>query len=454
MKITSTYPAKIKEYNHIFKDTLALYRNAVDFYINLMLSEWASFDKLLSTQAVNLAEKLSVTTGKRPVVKYDFGVSFYKFPCYLRRAAIAESFGMVSSYRSNYKKWETSDPRTRGREPSRPKAGHVFPVLYKGNMYDGDIFNDDTLKIKIYRNNTWDWLTVKLRKTDVDYIKRYCRHMRICSPALIKKGKEWFLSFPFEEETDLERIPIEKQKILAIDLGINTACTCSVMASDGTVLGRHFLKLSGEYDCLKRKTDHIKRAQRHGSRSVKNLWAYARGINKDIAVKTARYIISIAELYNVDVIVMEHLDLNGKVKGSKKQKLKLWRARYVQSMVMHKAHHNGKRVSTVNAWCTSRLAFDGSGRVLRGEESEKTGGCYSVCEFQTGKVYNCDLNATYNIGARYFVRELMKTLPVMETQRIGVKIPGCVKRSTCTLSTLISLNRELYPAESGYIPAI
>ena len=80
------------------------------------------------------------------------------------------------------------------------------------------------------------------------------------------------------------------------------------------------------------------------------------------------------------------------------------------------------RISRICAWGTSRLAFDGSGRVLRGRDSAKTNGSYSVCEFSTGKVYNCDLNAAYNIGARYFVREITKSLPVTEGQRVLAKV--------------------------------
>ena len=82
------------------------------------------------------------------------------------------------------------------------------------------------------------------------------------------------------------------------------------------------------------------------------------------------------------------------------------------------------RISRVNVWNTSRLAYDGSGRVRRGSESEKTQGSYSLCEFTTGEVYNCDLNASYNIGARYFVREIIKSLPATEGQRIAANVPG------------------------------
>ena len=67
-------------------------------------------------------------------------------------------------------------------------------------------------------------------------------------------------------------------------------------------------------------------------------------------------------------------------------------------------------------------------------------------EFSTGKIYNCDLNASYNIGARYFIREIIKSLPVTKGQQLLAKVPEAVYRSTCTLSTLISLNAELCAA--------
>ena len=35
MKIFSSYSVKIKHYNHIFKDTVAIYRSAVDYLIGM-----------------------------------------------------------------------------------------------------------------------------------------------------------------------------------------------------------------------------------------------------------------------------------------------------------------------------------------------------------------------------------------------------------------------------------
>ena len=40
MKIFTTYSVKIKHYNHIFKDTVSIYRKAVDFFIDVCLDKW------------------------------------------------------------------------------------------------------------------------------------------------------------------------------------------------------------------------------------------------------------------------------------------------------------------------------------------------------------------------------------------------------------------------------
>ena len=442
MKIYSSYKVKIKHYNRIFDQTVRLYRDAVDFFIDVIDTEWDKIaDISTSIRRVNAVEKLTIRTSKRPTVSYDFGKGFYKFPSYMRRAAISEALGMVSSYRSNLDNWTTADPLIRGKRPAKPVAGHVCPAMYRDSSYVR--VDDDTARVKVFMRNTWDWLTVSLRRSDVDYIRKHCAGRSECVPVLRKRGKEWYLDFSFEENVKLADKHVSKQKILAVDLGINNAATVCVMAWDGTILGRRFLKLPGEYDSLEHAINRIKKAQQNGAWKMPGLWARARGINDRIAVLTAQYIIDIAAENEVDVIVFEHLELSGRKRGSKKQRLHHWRAQYVQQMVTDKAHRAGIRISRVNAWGTSRYAYDGSGKVLRGKESDKTGGSYSMCEFTTGKIYNCDLNATYNIGARYYIRELIKSLPETERLALEAKVPSIARRSTCTWIDLIRMETVL-----------
>jgi len=448
VKQMSLYSVRISRSPEIRKTlsaTAGIYRKAVDFFIHVCMKEWGSISSCKGqTGKVNAVEAFTVKTSKRASVPYDFGKEFYKFPSYLRRAAIAEAVGKVSSWKSNLKNWEGADPRTRGRRPGEPSAGYVYPAMYRDNMFVRT--GTYTASIKVFIRNTWDWVEIGLRKGDVDYILRHCKNRRECVPTLQKRGKLWYLDFAFEETVELPDTEASARRILAVDLGINSACTCCVMGPDGTVTGRGFLKLPAENDRLGRAIGRIRKAQRQGARRMPRLWARAKGISDDIAVKTADFIVKTAVLYDVDVIVMEHLDLHGKKRGSRRQRLHHWKAMYVQKMVAQKAHRERIRISTVCAWNTSRLAFDGSGRVKRGRESERTADNYSICEFSTGKIYNCDLNASYNIGARYFIRELIKPLPVTAKQRLEAKVPSVSKRSTCTLSTLISLGAALAAA--------
>lgn len=148
MEIFSTYSVKIKHYNHIFKETVSLYREAVDFYIHVCLEHWDKVSQEKnSVKRVNILERFTHKTKKNPVAQYpSFDQKFYKFPSYLRRSAISEALGKVSSYKSNLTNWEKESVQTRGRQPSFPKAGSVYPALYHTNMYQKiDIYE---MKIK------------------------------------------------------------------------------------------------------------------------------------------------------------------------------------------------------------------------------------------------------------------------------------------------------------------
>ena len=438
MDIFSTYSVKIKHYNHIFKDTVKVYREAVDFLITVCLENWeelSNIDGVLNKQ--RFIEVLCHNTKNNKAI-YDFDDKFYKFPGYLRRGAISEAIGKVSSYKSNLDNWKANPV---GKEPSIPRAGYIFPCMYRTDMYKTIEGEDYKTLIKVRIRNTWDWIEVDLHKSDIDYINRHCKLRKKCAPTLQKRGKEWYLDIPFEEKIKLNDTPIKEQTIIAVDLGINSAATISVMLSDGTILDRRFLSLSKEQDCLKHSVNRIKKAQQNRCYRTPRLWARAKGINKDISIKTANFIIDVAVLYNADTIVFEHLDKSGKKKGSKKQKLHLWKCKEVQAIVTNKAHRLSMRVSTINAWGTSKLAFDGSGYVLRGSDTDLP--TYSLCKFSNGKIYNCDLSASYNIGARYFIREILKSVPAKVRFELEAKVPQVTKRSTCTFSTLINLNAEL-----------
>ena len=182
----------------------------------------------------------------------------------------------------------------------------------------------------------------------------------------------------------------------------------------------------------------IRRFQReHESVQTKSKWAYAKHLNIELGRKIAGAVTKYAKEKHADVIVFEYLETKGKISGRKKQKLHLWKKRDIQKRCEHQAHRNGMRISRICAWNTSRLAYDGTGTVIRDP------GNHSLCVFQTGKRYNCDLSASYNIGARYFIRELLKPLPVTERSLLEAKVPAVKRRTSCVYADLRKLSSEM-----------
>ena len=437
MQQFTTYGAKIHmDSAKPVQAMIRIYRNAVSFLIRVCMEQWEEIAQIKTLQARQMCVERLIhhTTNRSTVVYEDFDKQFYKLPSYIRRSAISEAVGKVESYQGNLRRWEKEK---NGKAPGKPEAGYTYPVLYRKNMYERT--GEYTARIKVWIRNTWDWMDIRFRKSDADYIARHCSDRMTFSPTVIRKGKQWFLQFSFSENVSLGEKEIQEQVILAVDLGINNACACSAMKYDGTVVGRKIFRMPAEEDCLNHQLNRIRKEMKQGHLHFPSLWASIESLNRHIAVETARFIMETATGFNADGIVFEHLD-PGKKKSSRnrRQRLHMWKCRDIQSMVTCKAHRLGIRTSHVCAWNTSALAFDGSGKVERGIDHN-----HSICRFTTGKVYNCDLNASYNIGARYYIREILKTMPVTAGLDISAKVPECSRRSTCTLSTLISLNAVL-----------
>jgi IS605 OrfB family transposase len=171
------------------------------------------------------------------------------------------------------------------------------------------------------------------------------------------------------------------------------------------------------------------------------LWRKINNLNTQIANDTVNKIISFAIEYGASCIVFEHLGKMPKFKGKKNKRLRmqkqLWIYRRIQNKVYDKAHFLGIRVRHVNPRNTSALAYDGSGRVTRNAKN------HSICTFKNGKQYNCDLSASYNIGARYFINEILQSSTTKKRSELEAKVPEVLVRTNCVLSTLISVAKAL-----------
>ena len=395
MRITVSREIRIKDAYKPFLDTVSIYQGAVSFLIDVAEEHYDEIKGLPSLKAMTAMERLVHSTSRREAAYLSFDMCFPKFPSY----------------------WEASDKSRK--KPRLNRKRNAMPAFYRGNMF---ILDDDNgiykAKLKLWKDSDWKWHEFSLSQADIRNIEKEFSLTEAACPVLKKHGKRFSLSFAFEIESKLS----EKNgySICAVDIGVNNAAVCSIIRSDGTVTGRRILnERRAAHSASKCRTHRLDR--------------FIENHNENLSRITAAAIAEYASSEGASVIVMEHLNPGGRARGSKKERLHLWRKMDVIKRTEALAHKRGMRFSTVYVPGTSQYAFDGSGRVARDKDN------HSLCTFKTGKRYNADLSASYNIGGRYLIRELLKACPETEASEARAKVPGLSARATCTLSTYISL---------------
>ena len=434
MRITSSYGMRLTGDLDVLKTSIDIYRDALRMLIPIINDNWDTLSKYeFANQKYNCIEKW-IHNAKNNQAVYDFDKQFPKFPTYLRRSAVAQALGIVSSYRSNLANWE-KDPK--GQAPQLSFTHYAYPAYYKNNLFRNFDPIRQTVELKVFKNGDWVYEVYQLKTSDCTYYQNHLTGKKQNVPIIQKKGRRFYATFSYEENVPL--VPEESiSKICAVDLGLGTDATCSIMNQDGTVYARKFISFSEEHDRLHTQLGRIKRNQKRGSRHNKTLWRKVSGISQDIADKTVKAILDFGNDHGVDVFVLEYLDFKGK---NAVKRAHFWRYKRIYKVLAQRAHQYGLRIARVNARNTSRLAFDGSGWSKRGREiTPETP--YALMEFPNGKTYNADLNASYNIGARYFIRHLLKTITATQRLALEAKVPQVAKRSTCALSDLINLRSE------------
>jgi hypothetical protein len=97
-------------------------------------------------------------------------------------------------------------------------------------MYIED--NDNTIKLKLFTDNTWKYIKFKLKKRDLNYIRKI--NGKRFNPEIYMVGKKIFVKFSFEiSDLKLTNKDLKDRIICGVDLGINNDATLSIMTSNG-----------------------------------------------------------------------------------------------------------------------------------------------------------------------------------------------------------------------------
>lgn len=425
----------------IIRDTVDVFRTAAKFLGPVILERWDELRILNSQGQLTLVESWIHTTRCHKAEYPEFDQRFYKLPSYYRRSIIHFVTGQVGSYVTRKEDYEkerydaiSNGKRFREKPPVLNLETSAWPSMYKQQMYrqDGNAF---FLKVRIH--NTWDWIGLCAPDRDMKDLLDVLNHGgRLYSPKLVYKNRKICLQFPVSyPSADFPETGLAGQRVLAVDLGINHGAVCSVVDACGTIHGRFFDPFTCERDSMDHLLNRLRKVSRQSGtgQSLSAFYTKLDGVKGNYVRQLAHWIMQTAREAHVYGIVMEYLGPM-KGRGRKKDRIHHWCKKRIFDLVQGMALRYGIRVFRINPRNTSALAYDGSGPVSRDEEN------FSLCTFASGKQYHCDLNASYNIGARYFLRTYEKSMPETAWSECMAKVPALSKRTNGTLSVLRELS--------------
>ena len=351
MKTMVSREARITGSFKPFLDTIEIYRDAVSSIIVAVNERFDEMEGLTSNKAMSYMERLIHSTSKRKAEYPTFDERFPKLPCYLRRSATHTAIAAVTLYRKNLSDWEASD-----RKRKRPRLAfkrNVMPAFYKGNMFFLDEKNGRySVRLKLFKDNDWVWHTFDVSQADMRNIQMEFNVAEAKCPVLKKHGTRFSLSFAFETDCKLPDMNGKERRICAVDIGVNNAAVCSVMEMDGTVVARRFIAFPSEEDRLNHMLGERRKAHSRSKCRTHRVNRFIGNHNENLSKMTASGIVKFATENSCSVIVMEHLNSKERVKGSKKERLHLWRKKDIARRVETHAHWKGIRLSTVYVPCT------------------------------------------------------------------------------------------------------
>ena len=394
----------IAEHKLLFGKTVKIYRRLCRFLAGIVFTHWKTLGTFSTKEAVPAVERLMHATAKNPNPKYgEIDKVFHKFPSYYRRAAIAFAVGSVSSYMTRYRDWQSGIRKRRDAKPPRfnTDAG-CYPVLYKGQCYK--LHGTARVEIKVVNESDWIWVT-----TNISRVRE--RHLvnsnKMLSPSLIFNENACHLSVPFECHPDRRK---PKGNVVGVDLGINSTATIAVVNFNGTVIHREFIHPGRDIDRRDKRLRSIsaraKKTMGKGGRLHKSfcadIYRKCRHINDQIGHTVSKRIVEIATQYNSQAIVFEHLKgwkpKAGRRSSTLRQRFHGWLKAKIRTLTEMKWRELGGKVIDVVAAYTSKLGYDGSGLVKRNRSN------YAIARFANGRIYNADLNASYNVASRGIIR--------------------------------------------------
>ncbi len=422
-----------------FAANQALFNRVASFYFDVIQAHVRVLD-LSNKDAEHALERLTHKTDRNPHPVMPLTAVQEDIPAYFRRAAINAALGSARSYYGNRARWlkrkekaEAKGKKFTERPPVAPRTWNKSATLYAGMWKER---TDSSICMKVWTGTCWSWVRVRITGREIP------EGWSLCSPQLVRKGKQWYLHTPVEKKI-ASPTKIEKQiktnsdtRICAIDLNINEhLAVCTIRDVEGSTLATLFIgggqRVSG---FRKKQLGRIARNRSRtgiiasGEQDNADLWKKIRNVDEHMAHLVSARIVQFAQRHGASILVFEHLGnlkpAKGKYSRRSNSKRAFWMKGRIFNYSKYKAYNAGiltSRVSPKNTSCTCARCGSPVARYNEGQDPKgyQMGAPLVYCEI-CGMRGNADRNASLKIGNRLFERfgiffeEKPQTLPAME----------------------------------------
>ena len=360
-------------------------------------------------------------------------------PSDFRRAAIRKAIGAYSSWRSNYQRWQKRSKRHKHhRPPVQPRAFNFNPT-FNSDIYKED--DDQTILLKIRRNNTWAWVKFAYQGYELPPAEEWIK----ASPTVVIKDNGAWLNFTVERYVPAtgginKVIQSDQLRICSVDIDLDqNIAVASILESNdsGAVkeIARAFVKgypahtrrrkrRLGKIAVAMNKTGIICKGFSRGA------WEKIHRCEVNEGYRFASEIVKAAVKYDCKIIVFEHLGnlrpSRQKYSARSNQKRTYWLKSKIYLNTRRIAYQKHSILAArVNPKDTSRLCAYDNTPVWRGSEFPQTlldwakpyecgGRLYATV---TGHRGHSGLNAARNIGLKFLRRRIES--PTLVKQGFG-----------------------------------
>jgi putative transposase len=357
-----------------FAANQVLFNRVVAFYFEVIQAHELVLD-LSTKEALTALETLTHATSRNHAPVMPLAEIAADIPAYFRRAAINAAMGSARSFSSSRKSWRTRKEKAeekakakrkakpfRERPPVPPRSWNKSAPFYAGLWKER---SGSSILLKVWTGTCWSWVKIRTLGRAVP------DGFEMGSPALVRKGKLWWLHTPIEKTFSsppkiAEQVTKTDTKICAVDLNLNEhLAVCTVQTVEGTILATRFIGGGREISGFrKRQLGRIARNRSQtgiiaeGEQDNADVWASIRAVDSQVAHLVSARIVQFAHAQGASILVFEHLGNLKPEKGTYSHrgnsKRQFWMKGRIFTYAKYKAWNLGIITSRVNPRNTSR----------------------------------------------------------------------------------------------------